>query len=75
MIQAISSGLEEANSLLYGTVFEQKDNDPTGRLLCLKFNFQQSTAVARHLRKLRDSLIEVQGTTTLFYSSSIFSGA
>ena len=75
MVRAISRGLEEANSAIYGTIFEQKDNDPTKRLLCLKFNFQQSSAVAKHLRKLRDSLVEVQGASTQFYSSSIFSGA
>ena len=74
MVLAISIGLEEANSILYA-IFEHKDNDPSKRLLCLKFNFQQSTAVARHIRKLRDSLVEVQDASTRFYTSSIFSGA
>jgi hypothetical protein len=74
MVLAISIGLEEANSILYA-IFEHKDNDPNERLLCLKFNFHQSSAVARNLRKLRDSLLEVQDASTEFYSSSIFIGA
>ena len=38
-VKKISKELKEANNFLLGTVFEQKDNDPTRRLLCLKFNF------------------------------------
>jgi hypothetical protein len=41
---------------LLGTVFEQKDNDPTRRLLCLKFNFQQNDTVAKNLKDLKSSL-------------------
>lgn len=59
---------------MHGTVFEQKDKDPTRRLLCLKFNFHQNTAVAKHLETLRDSLSEVQGTSYVIQGLNLFKG-
>ena len=59
---------------MLGTMFEQKDKDPTRRLLCLKFNFQQSTAVARHQETLRELLSKVQGTSQVIQGLNLFKG-
>ena len=73
-VKKISKELKEANNFLHGTVFEQKDKDPTWQLLFLKFNFHQNTAVAKHLETLRDSLSEVQGTSYVIQGLNLFKG-